>query len=153
MRTKSAAILLSVALAVTLGSLPSAEAEEKGSSPNVVKQESLTFSGPPALPGLSAAWAIGSESGSGLYALRVKLKAGGKLPPHTHPDARLTTVLSGTLSIGFGESFDESTLVTAHAGDSYLVPAGQPHFIVARDGDVEYQEVGSGKTGTEMVKR
>lgn len=153
MQTPSNKVVLGSLLLALAGVFSLAVAEDGGSAPQVVRQEHLGFSGPPTVPGLSAAWMIGSENGAGLYALRVKLKAAEKLPPHTHPDARLTTILSGTLSVGFGESFDLSHLVTAGTGDSYLVPAGQPHFLMAHDGDVEYQEMGSGKTGTQMLKR
>lgn len=121
-------------------------------SPRIVHPQELQFFGPPQVPALSAAWAVGSEKGSGLYALRVRLSSKGVLPVHTHPDDRLTTVLSGKLGIGFGAAVDRSRMSIASAGDSYLVPAGTPHFLVALDGDVEYQEVGMGPTGTEMRK-
>jgi quercetin dioxygenase-like cupin family protein len=129
-----------------------ASAQQPPGSPQIIKPDALTYAGPPQIPALGAAWAIGSEKGPGLYALRVKLRSGGIIPPHTHPDARITTVLAGSLLIGFADTVDEKRAVVATAGDSYLVPAGTPHFIVARGADVEYQEMGSGGTGTEMLK-
>jgi quercetin dioxygenase-like cupin family protein len=119
--------------------------------PKVIHETSLTFSGPPNIPGLSAAWVIGSEKGGGPYALRVKLRDGGVLPPHTHPDARITTVLRGTVSVGFGEIIEPGNTHAAGPGDTYLVPAGTPHFLLAKSGDVEYTECGDGVTGTTMV--
>lgn len=145
--------LLALVFLLACTQLAELRAEGAATAPVVVQPSSLVFAGPPAIPGLTAAWAIGSEKGEGLYLLRVRLKAGSTLPPHTHPDARVTTVLNGLVAVGFGDSFDESRLVLVHSGESYLVPAGQPHFIVARDGDAEYQEMGSGGTGTEMIKR
>lgn len=119
--------------------------------PNVIRESSLTFVSPPNIPGLSAAWVVGSEKGGGPYALRVRLHDGGVLPPHTHPDARITTVLSGTLSVGFGEIIELGNMRAAEPGDTYLVPAGTPHFLLAMNGDVEYTECGDGVTGTTMV--
>jgi hypothetical protein len=53
-------------------------------------------------PSLQAAWVIGSERNPGPYLLRVKLAHGGKIPPHTHPDERSSTVLAGS-EILFGD--------------------------------------------------
>jgi len=148
---KTCRIVLLAALAVLLGTSRAAGQQPPG-SPQIIKPGALAYAGPPQIPALGAAWAIGSERGPGLYALRVKLKSGGVIPPHTHPDARITTVLSGSLLIGFGDTVDEKHAAIAEAGDSYLVPAGAAHFIVARGGDVEYQETGNGGTATEMLK-
>ena len=50
---------------------------------------------PPNNPALQAAWIIGSEQKREPYILRVRLAAGGRIPPHTHPDERNSTVLAG----------------------------------------------------------
>lgn len=105
---------------------------------------------PPSLPGLRAAWLAGDETQPGPYVLRVKLAAGHRVPPHTHPDRRHTTVLSGTLHVGFGDTMDEAAAVAVPAGMLYEAPAGVPHWVWARDGDVEYQESGTGPTATRM---
>lgn len=81
------------------------------------------------------------------------LQQGGKIPVHTHPDTRYSTVLSGTLYVGFGETFDESTLVVVPTGAVYVAPAGVKHYLYAKDGDVEYQEGGVGPTATVIQKK
>ncbi|MCB1766585.1 MAG: cupin domain-containing protein [Candidatus Competibacteraceae bacterium] len=101
---------------------------------------------------LQAAWVLGAESSLEPYLIRVQLAAGGRIPPHTHPDARYTTVLSGTLYVGFGTAFDESAGVAIPTGAVYVAPAGVPHFLEAWDGAVVYQEAGVGPTGTVWVK-
>ncbi|HPE73731.1 MAG TPA: cupin domain-containing protein [Candidatus Competibacter sp.] len=116
--------------------------------PAPILPEQLTWVSPPALPALRSAWLIGNESQPALYLLRVKLAAGGRIPPHTHPDDRVTTVLSGTLWAGFGATFEESRAVAIPAGAAYRAPAGAAHFVWAKGGDVEYQEMGKGPTGT-----
>jgi quercetin dioxygenase-like cupin family protein len=37
------------------------------------------------------------------YTLRVRLEKGGMVTPHTHPDARYVTVLSGEVYAGMGD--------------------------------------------------
>lgn len=140
----SAAVLLAVFCA-PLGAQPSA--------PVPLLPESLQWFAPPANPQLRAAWVIGTEAGSGPYLLRVRLAPGGRIPPHTHPDTRNSTVLSGTLYVGFGELADESTVVAIPAGGVYVAPANVPHFLWAKDGEVVYQESGTGPTGTTPAAR
>jgi quercetin dioxygenase-like cupin family protein len=94
---------------------------------------------------------LGTESETGPYAIRVKLKAGGRVPVHTHPDARYSTVLSGTLYVGFGTTVNESQMVKVPAGAVYTAPANVPHYLWAKDGVVEYQEAGAGPTGTRIA--
>ena len=117
-------------------------------APAPILPERLTWVSPPTLPALRGAWLVGSESQPGLYLLRVKLAAGGRIPPHTHPDDRWTTVLSGTVWVGFGATFEESRVVAIPTGAAYLAPARTPHFVWAQADDVEYQEMGQGPTGT-----
>jgi len=83
----------------------------------------------------------------------VKASKGARLEPHSHPDERHTTVLSGTIQVGFGERFDESRMVEIPAGAVLVVPARTPHFGWARQGDAEYQETGVGPTGTVFVPK
>lgn len=120
-------------------------------APTPILPESLKWFSPPGNPDLRAAWMLGSESGSGMYLLRVMLAKGGKLPVHTHPDERSTTVLSGTLYVGFGDLAEAENLVAIPAGGVYVAPAHMPHYLWARDGDVVYQESGAGRTGTKFL--
>lgn len=113
--------------------------------------ETLTWFGPPDNPALRGAWVLGAEKAPGLYLLRVKLAKDGKIAPHTHPDDRHTTVLSGTLYVGFGEQADPAGMVAVPAGGVYFAPANVAHFIWAKDGDVVYQEGGCGPTATVPV--
>lgn len=107
---------------------------------------------PPALPGVQGAWLLGAEGKQGMYHFRVKLAKGARIPPHTHPDERATTVLSGTILVGFGEAFDESKMVAVGPGSIYVAPANVPHYVWARDGEAVYQESGIGPTATVILK-
>ena len=116
--------------------------------PSPIDPDKLDWRGPPGNPLVEAAWVVGSENVPGLYALRVRIRKGGAIPPHVHPDTRYSTVLSGTLYVGFGERQDEARMVAVPAGAVYVAPAGVPHYLSARDGEVVYQEGGFGPTAT-----
>jgi quercetin dioxygenase-like cupin family protein len=94
---------------------------------------------------------LGSEQQAGTYAMRVVLANDGRIPPHTHPDTRYSTVLSGTLYVGLGTKFDATVMVAVPAGGVYVAPAGVAHFLWAKDGEVVYQEAGMGPTGTKVL--
>jgi quercetin dioxygenase-like cupin family protein len=137
---------------VLLGAFGAAVLASAGApAPKPVLPESFRWFSPPGNSGLKAAWVVGAEQESGLYALRVMLDRGTRIAPHAHPDLRYSTVLSGTLYVGFGGTVDESAMVAVPAGGVYVAPANQPHYLWARDGEVVYQESGKGPTGTVAV--
>lgn len=120
-------------------------------SVRVIQPETLNWSTPPNIPDLRSAWVLGAESETGPYVIRVKLKPDGKVPVHTHPDTRYSTVLAGTLYVGFGTTMNASQMVKVPAGAVYVAPANVPHYLWAKDGAVEYQEAGLGPTGTRIT--
>lgn len=131
----------------------STSAMAQASAPQPIVPETLTWFSPPGNPLLRATWVLGAEKDRGTYVLRVALTKGGRIPAHTHPDTRYATVLSGTLHVGFGENMDDSSMVAVPAGAVYVVPANVPHALSAPDGDVTYQEAGTGPTATVPVGR
>jgi len=143
-----------IARVVMAGWLAAAAAALAGEAmaPEPILPEALRWAGPPDNPKLRGAWVVGSESAPGPYALRVSLLHGGRIAPHTHPDTRHTTVLSGTLYVGFGQTEDDARLVAVPAGGVYVAPQGVPHYVYAKDGDVVYQEGGVGPTGNIPVR-
>ena len=123
------------------------------SVPTPLLPAQFAWVGLPNNPAVKGAWVIGSERGTGVYLLRVQLANGGRIAPHTHPDERNSTVLSGTLYVGFGAVFDASKVVAVPAGAVYAAPANVAHYVWAKDGDVTYQEVGIGPTATTPFTR
>ncbi len=121
-------------------------------SPKPINPDTLTWFSPPGNPYIKAAWVTGNEKVAGTYILRVKLKEGGTILPHSHPDTRYTTVLSGTLYVGFGKTIEDSMMVAIPTGAVYCVPANTPHYLKTTTGEVTYQEVGVGPTATNMIK-
>ena len=131
--------------------LPDTAGGQSATAPSPVLPGSLRWASPPGMPGLQAAWVLGAEASAGPYVQRVRVAAGERIPPHRHPDSRHTTVLAGTIYVGFGDTFDEAKVVAVPAGAVYVAPANVPHFVWARDGEASYQESGVGPTGTQFV--
>jgi quercetin dioxygenase-like cupin family protein len=105
----------------------------------------------PKPPDLSSRLVIaGNPAASGMYAIFAKYGAGGRSVPHTHPDQRLVTVISGTYCAGAGTEYDESKMKPLGPGTTLIVPANSPHYAWAKDGEVIVQEVGNGPTGTNI---
>jgi len=104
-----------------------------------------------ASPDVFVATIYGDTANAGPYAFRVRAQAGHSLAPHTHPDERTVTVLSGTYWTAVGETFDESKLKAYPAGSFYVIPAGVPHFSAVLEGEVEFQEGGFGPSSHDRV--
>jgi len=93
----------------------------------------------------------GDPAQSGPYAYRVRAEAGHVLAPHTHPDERTITVLSGTYWAGVGERFEQDKLGAFPAGSFYVIPAGMPHYSAVLEGEVVFQESGTGPSRVDML--
>jgi quercetin dioxygenase-like cupin family protein len=93
-----------------------------------------------------AAKIVGDQTKPGPYIFLTKPRAAPSPAnkPHTHPDTRTYTVISGTWYVGFGEKFDESKLIQLKAGSVYTEPAGVPHFVVVKDEGTIVQISGTG---------
>jgi len=71
--------------------------------------------------------------------------------PHSHPDSRTVTVISGVCFYGHGEEFDENRMILMPPGSFFTEPAGVPHFIWAKEGDVIVQTTAIGPSGTQII--
>jgi quercetin dioxygenase-like cupin family protein len=103
-----------------------------------------------ALPGLEQTILIGDPGKPGPYTIRLKFPAGFKIGPHTHPDSREVTVLSGTWYTGYGEQAEASGLKELPAGSFYTEPANIAHYVEVRDPTV-IQVSGTGPSGRKFV--
>ncbi|CDG85577.1 cupin domain-containing protein [Janthinobacterium agaricidamnosum] len=95
---------------------------------------------------------IGDPSRPGPYVVRVKVPANLKLMPHTHPEDRIYTVMSGVFYIGYGTTFDADKLKAYAPGSVIVLPANTPHFHWARSGEYITQVSGSGPLGIQYVR-
>jgi quercetin dioxygenase-like cupin family protein len=104
-----------------------------------------------AAPGMEQLNLVGDPTKPGPYTLRLKFPKGLKIAPHTHPDSREVTILSGVFATGYGEKFDAANLKILPAGSFYTEPANVPHYIEIRE-DVVLQVSGTGPSGRRLVK-
>jgi quercetin dioxygenase-like cupin family protein len=85
---------------------------------------------PAALPsGAQMAVIYGDPTKEGLFAFRLKVPAGYKVPPHTHPVIEAVTVISGTFKLGMGETADEAKAQPLPAGSFFAFPPGTAHYV------------------------
>jgi hypothetical protein len=71
-----------------------------------------TKQGALAAPGLEQFNLVGDPTKPGPYTLRLKFPKGYRIAPHTHPDSREVTIISGVFATGYGETFDNARLKT-----------------------------------------
>jgi quercetin dioxygenase-like cupin family protein len=95
----------------------------------------------------------GDARKAALFVTRVKQPADYKIAPHTHPEERVYTVISGTFYVGFGDKFDPAKLKAFPAGSVFVVPANASHFHWTRSGEAVVQVTGVGPSGIEYVDR
>ena len=103
-----------------------------------------------ASPGMQQVNLIGDPAKPGPYTLRLKFPKGFRIAPHSHPDYREVTILSGTFATGYGEKFDADNLKTLPPGSFYTEPANVPHFVEVRDETI-VQVTGMGPGGRHFV--
>ena len=97
----------------------------------------------PRVPGLETVDVLGDSTKPGPIVYRVKFPANFTIQPHTHPDDRTYTIISGTWYVGWGPKFDETKLKALPAGSFYTEPANVPHFVVTKGDGAVIQITGS----------
>jgi quercetin dioxygenase-like cupin family protein len=60
---------------------------------------------------------------------RLKFPANYKVRPHRYPGIENVTVISGTLNLGMGETFDAAKTHALTPGSVAIMPPGTPHFV------------------------
>jgi quercetin dioxygenase-like cupin family protein len=94
---------------------------------------------------------LGDPKNEGIFVTRTLIPKGTQTIPHFHPDSRTVIVLSGVCYYGRGEEFDEKLTHPLPPGSFFTEPAGVPHFIWAKDGDVVVQTTAIGPSGTQIA--
>ena len=79
-------------------------------------------------PGAQVTVLLGDPSKEGLFVTRLKAPKGYRIPPHTHPNQEVVTVISGTIKLGMGETADPTRAKALSAGTFYATPPGMAHF-------------------------
>jgi quercetin dioxygenase-like cupin family protein len=89
---------------------------------------------PPTMPpGTKIAVLEGDPKQAGMFTIRLKVKAGSLIEPHTHPRPERVTVLSGKVLVGFGADVDEAKTKAFTAGGFYVNPADEVHYVLFKE--------------------
>ncbi len=86
----------------------------------------------------------GDPSKPGLYVQLTRWHAGNMSRPHTHPNARYITVISGTWWLGWGPTYDPASTYPVKAGSYVVHHANELHYDGAKDEDCVILIVGEG---------
>lgn len=102
-------------------------------------------------PTVRLAVIVGDPSKPGPYVTRVKMPSDVKLMPHSHPEDRIYTVMSGVFYIGLGEHFDGDKLRAFPPGSVIVLPGGTSHYHWAKAGEYVTQISAIGPLGLEYL--
>ena len=102
-------------------------------------------------PSMRLAVVVGHPTESGPYVIRVKAPGGMKVMPHTHPEDRIYTIISGVFYIGLGEEFDGDKVKAYPPGSVIILPGNTPHFHWAKSGEYVAQVTAIGPLGLEYL--
>ncbi|HEV3155069.1 MAG TPA: cupin domain-containing protein [Candidatus Baltobacteraceae bacterium] len=119
-------------------------------SPTIVMPSQLKWSTQGLPKGMAIATVTGNPNGTGMYVQRLKMADGSQFAPHTHGKTEMVSVLSGTLMAGIGSKFDKTKMKAMPAGTFIVMPAGVPHYVMAK-GDVMLEISGMGPSTTKML--
>jgi quercetin dioxygenase-like cupin family protein len=123
---KITSILLLAALIV--GSAAAQQSSNRPGGVVIIKGGQETWTDYPNRPGVKLAMIEGDLTKAGPFLMRVKFPAGYKLAPHTHPGIEHTTILSGTMRLGYGTNPD-GPAEELGAGTVLITPPNTPHFF------------------------
>ena len=102
-------------------------------------------------PSVRLAVIVGEPAKDGPYVIRVKVPAGVRLMPHTHPEDRIYTVMSGVFYIGLGDRFDGEKVKAYPPGSVLVLPGDTAHFHWAKSGEYVTQVTAIGPLGLEYL--
>jgi quercetin dioxygenase-like cupin family protein len=145
---------LGVFVASVFIALPLVGAAQTTVGPTIVLADQAKYGPAPAGYPATATMALlsGDPSKAGSqYTVRLKLPDGVKIAAHTHGDIENVTVLSGTLMVGVGTTFDTAKMLALSAGSYVSIPAGLPHFAMAK-GTTILQINGVGPASIKLVQ-
>lgn len=111
----------------------------------VVPAAEVSFgAGPPFLPaGVEMVVLAGNPGVAGVFVLRLKFPAGYVIPPHTHTQDELATVISGQLGVAMGDTLDRDAAPLLAPGSFVQLPANMAHYAWA-DEETVVQLAGMG---------
>jgi quercetin dioxygenase-like cupin family protein len=121
---------------------------------NFINPENIVWRSFPAFPEkVKLAILVGNPTKVEPFVVRVKVPNGEKIIPHTHPEDRIYTVISGVFYIGIGNKYDENKLLVYPPGSVVILPGNTPHFHCAKSGEYITQVYAIGPLGLEYLDK
>lgn len=145
-------IVTSVLVVCALASLPRVFAAIDAHGFVIVKPDELKWQISTSDNAPDVAILYGDPQKEGLYILRARFRPGVMSRPHTHPNDRHVTVISGTWWAGTGTTFDPNKTTPLPAGSYMMHPKGEAHFDGAKDSEVIVEIKGFGPAPSIPVK-
>jgi quercetin dioxygenase-like cupin family protein len=148
---KIAVLVVASSVLAATSAISSATAQTAAEQKMFTPQEIKWSSAPPSLPaGAQVAALYGDANKEGLFAIRIKVPKGYRVPPHSHPKPEVVTVLSGAARLGMGETGDAAKAHVLPTGSFYATPPGMVHSFTA-DEDTVIQVNSMGPWGITYV--
>jgi quercetin dioxygenase-like cupin family protein len=119
-----------------------ARAEIDPASITLIPFDKLTFTGKPGAP--QTAIVFGDPTKPGMYGVVIKWPPHTNSRPHSHPNDRYITVLSGTWWIDTGPKFRPEAMVPMKPGSFIIHHANEIHYDGAKDDPAMIYIVGMG---------
>lgn len=121
---------------------------------NFINSENIFWRSFPAFPEkVKLAVLVGNPTKAEPFVVRVKVPNGEKIMPHTHPEDRIYTVISGVFYIGIGNKYDENKLLAYPPGSVVILPGNTPHFHYAKSREYITQVYAIGPLGLEYLDK
>jgi uncharacterized RmlC-like cupin family protein len=135
-------LYLTLALAIAwLGAYQFSAKIAQAHDKNAFTPDAIPWGPPPPFvaPGAQLAVIEGNPAGTtGDYTVRLKMPNGYRIAPHWHPQRENVTVLSGTLKVGMGDTFDADKMAPFPAGSFAYLDPDMHHYVMA-SGEVVVQ--------------
>ena len=135
---------LSAALCLAAGLIAPVVAQEPL---RVVPADAVKWASHPLFRGAQLATLVGDPSKPDMIVQRFKFPPNFKVAPHTHTYTEVATVLSGTLNLGEGTTFEAGKGHILPAGSVFALQAGHPHYVWMTNEETVVQIVYSGPSG------
>ena len=125
--------------------LAAAPAAAQGSMKLYPASKSLEWKpAPPAMPkGVMVTVLEGDPTRPGVFTMRIRFPAGTQVMPHFHSTTEHATVISGTLHIGMGDTFDRARTTAMSPGSFGYWQPGTHHYAWV-EGETTLQLHGEG---------
>jgi quercetin dioxygenase-like cupin family protein len=147
-RVRATVTVLAAASAIaasTAGALRAQQGTESSKHVMVAASEVKWGPAPPSLPpGAQLGVLDGDPAVAGKpFVVRIKFPDGYRVQPHWHPADENVVVLSGSFSVGMGDTFNEGTMMAMAPGGYAKMPKEVHHYAMAK-GDTVIQLHGTG---------